>query len=127
MNSEHPLCGRKTIAMEDILDEIFFFASSSSSVQLRFNQALRARGYALPRTQECPSVSNMVNFIQAGMGITLMSARVARSYTKQGLLYIPVEPCLRTETALIAREEGLSESMKVFRDYFHTNIPHSDE
>lgn len=123
MSTQHPLYLRgKPISLEDILDERLFFNSPRSSVRLRFHQALRAKGYALPDCVECPSISNMFNFIQGNMGITVMSSHIAKAYLLKDMACLPIEPPLQTQTALITRKTSRNPALKQFRDYFHTHL-----
>lgn len=118
----HHLYQRDKIAIEDILDEKLFFASKNSSVRLRLHQELRAKGYALPGCSECPSLSNMFNFIQGNMGISVMSHHVAQEYLLPGVRIIPIDPPLQTQTALIFLKENKSKAVQTFSAYFHINL-----
>lgn len=122
LGSQHPLSGRETLALEDILDERLLFNDLRSSVRLRFHQALRTKGYALPVCSECPSISNMFNFIQGNMGISVMSAHVAKAYLLPEMACIPIDPPLQTQTALMMRKEGESPALKQFGEYFHIHL-----
>lgn len=122
VGDQHPLYERKTVVLEDILDEQLLFNDLRSSVRLRFHQALRTKGYALPEGRKCPSLSSMFNYIQGNMGISVMSSHVAKAYLLPGMKCIPIDPPLQTLTALIMRKKGRSESLKRFGDYFHENL-----
>ncbi len=121
LSDKHPLYGRDTLAVEDILDERMLFNDFRSSVRLQLHQEVRRKGYALPKSSECPSLSNMFNFIQGNMGISVLTAGVAKSYLLPGMGCIPIEPPLRTKTALIMRKEGRTPALKQFGEYFRNN------
>lgn len=122
VGEQNTLYKRNSVTLEDILDEHFLFNDLRSSVRLRLHQALRVKGYALPECSKCPSLSSMFNYIQKNMGISVMTAHVAESYLLPRMKCIPIDPPIKTQTALIMRKKERSPALKQFADYFHVNL-----
>lgn len=123
LSAKHPLAASKSLAITDFCKEHFFFTDEKSSVKLLLDWAIEKGGCQTQKTQLCPSMTMLFNFVEAGMGISVMSRHVAAAYMRPGLLCIPVVPSLKTYTALITiKKSKSSQIVEDFRTFFLSQI-----
>lgn len=124
LSRNHRLAKRETLSIEDIHQETFFHTDPRSSSKLRFENAVIAKGYPPPVFNHCPSMLSTFQFVENGMGISVMTRHVAMGYNLgEGLICIPISPKIRTQTAIITRRSSSSNPiLKEFQEFFLQNI-----
>ena len=114
-----PLYERSSVTLEEALSQKLFMPGRSSSANLFFLKAVRAAGYELPESTECPSITSAFNFVATSVGASVMSRHVSQSYLKPGMKMIEITPTIQTSTAIVTRKELLKRPLvREFRDYF---------
>ena len=123
MGKRHHLADRESVTIEDVYQESFFYTDPRSSVKIRFENAVIAKGYQLPVFNECPSMTSVFNFVETGLGISVMTRHVAMEYMRPTLRCMPVTPKIRTQTAIITRKSAISHPiLREFQEFFLQNI-----
>lgn len=123
LSRRHRLADRESLTIEDIRQETIFHSDPRSSAKLRFENAVIAKGYPLPVFNTCPSMASTFNFIENGMGISVMTRHVAMGYMIPGVACIPIAPKIRTQTAIITRKGASAHPvLQEFQDFFLQHI-----
>lgn len=123
MSQKHPLAQKTSIAIEEIGHETMFYTDTRSSVKLLLEWNMNKKGYPIPEAQLCPSMTMLFNFVEAGMGVSVISRHVAEGYMRPGLVCVPLDLEMRTYTALITRKAKEKENYaSVFREFFLEHI-----
>jgi DNA-binding transcriptional LysR family regulator len=123
LSCRHPLAERESVTIEDIRQETIFHSDPRSSAKVRFENAVIAKGYSLPVFNTCPSMTSTFNFVENGMGISVMTRHVAMGYMTPGVTCIPITPKIRTQTAIITRRSVSAHPiLQEFQEFFLQNI-----
>ena len=127
INKKHPLANRKVIDVRQLHTERIYFPNPKASVLLLLQQAAKLQGVQLPYIEECPSMTTLFNFVNAGLGISIMSKHVANAYMHSDIRCIPLSPVIPAQTAVFVRKKSLQRaSIREFYEYFINCVNHTE-
>lgn len=123
VNDQHRFANRESVTISDICRENIFSSYIRSSVSMMLEQAVKEQENFKLQFSECPSMTMMFNFISAGQGISVMTKHVAQGYMHPNMRCIPIDPPIRTETAVVVHKSALKRpTIKDFYEYFMAHI-----
>ena len=129
--SEHPLTKKKSITLEDFLEEPVIFRERGSGTRLVIENKLKESGIALDRLKvrlELGSTEAVVNAAAAGLGISLVSRFAVKNRIKTGeiaALAIDDLPLERGLYFITRRDQVITPLVEAFysflKDYLYPN------
>ena len=129
--SEHPLTKKKSITLEDFLEEPVIFRERGSGTRLVIENKLKESGIALDRLKvrlELGSTEAVVNAVAAGLGISLVSRFAVKNRIKTGeiaALAIDDLPLERGLYFITRRDQVITPLVEAFysflKDYLYPN------
>lgn len=114
-NHHHPLANRLSVDLKELQNEKFILTPSASGHYQDFLNACMASGFVPNAVLCCSVVSTMLGFVREGLGITVLSSKVAAAEFDDGIKIISLTPTIHREIALATRNStDLSPTLKVF-------------
>lgn len=113
---------KEHIELKDFIGEKFWVVDLISSVKLEIEQRIRMEGMPLPEFLKCSSMASVMRMVASNLGVSVMSSGVAKEYAIADVTCIPIQPEIRTCTAIVTLNGGKASSLIMrFREYFlHT-------
>lgn len=125
ISEKNRIAEKKTVTLDEALSQHLFMPGNASSPNLFFAKAVADAGLLMPEVTECQSIMNAINFIVSGSGATVLSGHVARSYIRSGIKLIPIEPEIKSVTALITRRE--MKDQPLVREFINFFLEHENQ
>ncbi len=129
---QHPFAGKKTITLDDYLEEPQIVREAGSGTRLVIENKLMERGTSPEKLKirlELGSTEAVVNAVAAGLGISLVSHFAVRNRVKAGEISSVLIEDLPIERGLYfitRRDRALSPVMETFycflKDYLHPTL-----
>lgn len=118
VSRDHPLAGRKSVSLEELVSERLLMCIQHSSMNKVITAAFRQHDITLHVMCECPSVDMLVGLVSSGLGISFLTWRVAESYGGERLAIVPIEPPIASYTSMtLSKRHQHSPITLAFRDY----------
>lgn len=115
----HPLAGKKSVAMADLTNERMISREKGSSERNQFEKLARERGIELQRRWTSTNTEAIKNAVLAGRGIAVLSEMMIRKELESGdLVPLPVEdmPIHRTIDLICHRHKFISRPMRTMME-----------
>jgi DNA-binding transcriptional LysR family regulator len=113
---DHPLAGRKSIALRDLDGQRVVAPPTGSPLRGAFDEPF-ARARVVPNVvAEADHHEMLLELARAGVGLAVASATSATLVTGRGVAAIPVDPPVVQALALVVRRGHLTPAAAEFRD-----------
>lgn len=112
----HPFASRKTLRLTDLAQEPFVIVPRHYSFGLSDSvlAACREAGFTPRISQRAPQLSSAINFVAAGMGITVTPSCM-RFQQPASIRYVPLaQPDLRAELGIACRRDNHAPTLQHF-------------
>lgn len=122
-SSQHPLTKKKSIALEDFLEERVIFREAGSGTRLVIENKLIEKGIApdsLKTRLELGSTEAVINAVAAGLGISLVSRFAVQNRIKAGeIAVLPIDdlPLERGLYFITRRDQVISPLVEAFYNF----------
>jgi len=116
-NQHHPLANRKSVELQELVDENFILTPATSGHYHDFLDACRSEGFVPKVVANCAIVDTMLGLVREELGITVLSSHVAAAATKRDprTKIISLNPPIKRNTVLVIRNnDDLPPPLKVF-------------
>ena len=101
LNERNPLADRAVITPADLNRQTLLLLEKGSSIRNHIEQTIRFNRIAPAAVIDCTEIYSMMGMIGTDGGIGFLSSKVAEQYTGGPVRSIPLDPPLRSNTALI--------------------------
>ncbi|NLI14315.1 LysR family transcriptional regulator [Pelotomaculum propionicicum] len=114
-NYLHPLANRLSVELKELQNEKFIITPATSGHYQDFHNACLIANFTPTIVMSCAVVKTMLSFVREGLGVTVLSSKVAEEERDAGIKIIPLTPSIHREIALVTRNNtGLPPALKVF-------------
>ncbi|MCC8059258.1 MAG: LysR family transcriptional regulator [Clostridiales bacterium] len=120
-NRKRIAAGQDTIPLNDLGNYPFILLEEPTSIRMQTDELFQSLSLTPPVVCICPAMDSLIAMIQANLGVTLLSYRVAKNYLNDDLVILPCTPLQHTQTALVtpARKDR-SDLLQPFENYLST-------
>ena len=123
LHRNDPLAAREAIRPEDLGTSPVVMLGKDSSIRKHMDDALREAGVRPPAVHECPDIHSMIGMIRADAGVGFLSSRVAAQYVADPVVSRPIEPVIRTMTAVLYLKGGAQDvHLASFAEYLQDSL-----
>ncbi|GAA4703550.1 LysR family transcriptional regulator [Brevibacillus fulvus] len=120
----HPLAKRKKIDLIEAQNEKFVSIKSSTPMRSLCEQACMAAGFQPKIIFESTQVETICSMVEAGLGVALLTRRVAKFANHPKLAIIRLsQPLKRTTAIVFPRQESLRPSLNAFKEFLLQHFP----
>ena len=118
MAADHPLAARDRVAVRDLREESFACLAAEGSLWTGTLLQCRQQGFEPKTAILCDDLYCLINYIAAGMGVSVAPAASWRDFQGREVVFRPTEPAMGRETRLFwDSRRTLSAAMRLFRDH----------
>ena len=115
----HPFAARDSIDLQEAAKETFIRLSASSGVFADTVEACRKSGFEPRFGYEAHYVDTCVGLVAEGMGIAMLSSRIAAAAMKKNVALVHFYPkAARTVSVVFPKKQKLSPVLSNFRNFF---------
>ncbi len=115
VNYPHPLSHRMSVDLKELRNEKFIITPATSGHYQDFHNACLAAGFTPNIAINCGVVNTMLSFVREGLGVTVLSSKVAAEECDPSIRIVPITPFIHREIALVTlRNTDLPPTLKVF-------------
>ena len=121
----HPLAGRKTVEISDLLPEPIIAAPMSPGPWRDYWILTEYRTEPAPVVDEAPTLDAELHLVSRGVGLSITSEAVGRWYRRPGVTFVPIRdlsPCVVSlawwpqETAAVAQLAAIANEFRSVDD-----------
>ena len=105
MHPDHPLAGKKDIALEDLGGQNFISIGSGSPFRYEIDLVLRRLGVAPKVIAEVRTQRAIMQMIRAGVGVSLIDRKLAQEQSGTGLVIRETRPMILWKICLITKRQ----------------------
>jgi len=114
-NHHHPLANRLSVDLKELQNEKFILTPATSGHYQDFHNSCLAANFIPNIVLNCAVVKTMLSFVREGLGITVLSSKVAAAERDAGIKIISLKPTIHREITLATRNStDLPPALKVF-------------
>lgn len=117
-NKKHRFASRESVDIKELQDEKFILTPSTSGHFYDFNYACQAAGFSPIVVLTCYVANNIVSFVREGVGISVISKKVAEKEKDDNISIIELNPTIERRIFLVVRNTSdTPPALKFFLDY----------
>lgn len=117
-NKKHRFANRESVDIKELQDEKFILTPSTSGHFYDFNYACQAAGFSPIVVLTCYVANNIVSFVREGVGISVISKKVAEKEKDDNISIIELNPTIERRIFLVVRNTSdTPPALKFFLDY----------
>jgi DNA-binding transcriptional LysR family regulator len=114
-SSRHPLASRKSVHIKELQNEKFIITPQNSGHHHDFDKACKLAGFEPNVLMTCSAVKTHISLVSEGLGITVLSSRVATSYVDPGVSILSLTPTIDRKIYLVIQKNtNISPILKAF-------------
>lgn len=118
-NKKHRFADRESVDLKELQDEKFVLTPTASGHFFDFNYACQAAGFSPNVVMTCYIAKNIVSFVREGLGIAVLSKKVAEAEKDDNISIIELNPTIQRRIYLVVRNSGTPPTLKLFLDFLH--------
>ncbi|MFX4261515.1 LysR family transcriptional regulator [Pelotomaculum propionicicum] len=117
-NKKHRLANRESVDISELQGEKFILTPSSSGHFYDFNYACQAAGFSPIVVMTSYVAKNIVSFVSEGLGISVLSNKVAETEKDDNISIIELNPTIQRRISLAVRNTSdTPPTLKLFLDF----------
>lgn len=120
--SSHPLSGYNEVLLTQLAKEQFLMMPEHTFVHQMASDACKSRGFSPAVTYTSYSISNLLEIVENGRGISLLMKTPATRYKTQGVSVVDLIPKIYSSVNLLYRKSELSDYGRRFLEFMMTQV-----
>ncbi len=117
-NKKHRFADRESLDIKELQNEKFILTPSTSGHFYDFNCACQTAGFSPFVVMTCYVAKNIVSFVREGLGISVLSNKVAETEKDNNISIIELNPTIQRRISLVVRDTpDKKPSLKLFLDF----------
>ncbi len=116
----HPLSDYSEVLLTQLAKEQFLMMPEHTFVHQMATNACKSKGFSPAVTYTSYSISNLLEIVEKGRGISLLMKTPAMRYKNQGVSVLDLIPKIYSSVNLLYRESELSDYGRRFLDFMMT-------
>jgi DNA-binding transcriptional LysR family regulator len=117
-NKKHRFANSESVDIKELQDEKFILTPSTSGHFYDFNYACQAAGFSPIVEMTCYVAKNIVSFVREGLGISVLSNKVAETEKDDNISIIKLNPTIQRRISLVVRDTAdTPPTLKLFLDF----------